>query len=68
MKRILEAEDGGVSQVGSQVIVAGWVKTGREQGSGAHEPWVFLELNDGSTFYSLQVGHSLESSEVLHTC
>ncbi|KAK9807936.1 hypothetical protein WJX73_004913 [Symbiochloris irregularis] len=55
MKRILEAEDGGISQVGSQVVVAGWVKTGREQGSGAHEPWVFLELNDGSTFYSLQV-------------
>ena len=55
IKSILEAEDSGLAEVGKSVIIAGWVKTGREQGSGAHEPWAFLELNDGSSFYNLQV-------------
>lgn len=40
-------------QVGRTLRVGGWVKTGREAGGGA---WVFLEINDGSCFQSLQVG------------
>ena len=59
IKSILEAEDSGLSLVGQSVVVAGWVKTGREQGSGAHEPWAFLEVNAGSSFYNLQVNIAL---------
>ena len=40
-------------QVGRTLRVGGWVKTGREAGGGA---WVFLEINDGSCFHTLQVG------------
>ena len=40
--------------MGKSLCVAGWVKTGRQQGSGAYEPWAFLELNDGSTLSNLQ--------------
>ena len=54
IKSIVEAEDEGLSNVGSSLLVAGWVRTGRQQGSGAHEPWAFLELNDGSTHANLQ--------------
>ena len=39
-------------QVGQTLRIGGWVKTGREAGGGA---WVFLEVNDGSCFQSLQV-------------
>ena len=55
IKAILEASDEGLSLVGKSLCVAGWVKTGRQQGSGAYEPWAFLELNDGSTLSNLQV-------------
>ena len=55
IKSIVEAEDEGLSNVGSSLLVAGWVRTGRQQGSGAYEPWAFLELNDGSTHANLQV-------------
>ena len=55
IKSIVEAEDEGLSNVGSSLLVAGWVRTGRQQGSGVHEPWAFLELNDGSTHANLQV-------------
>ena len=43
------------NMVGKSLCVAGWVKTGCQQGSGAYEPWAFLELNDGSTLANLQV-------------
>ena len=39
-------------QVGQTLTIGGWVKTGREAGGGK---WVFLEVNDGTTFLSLQV-------------
>jgi aspartyl/asparaginyl-tRNA synthetase len=42
-------------QAGQTLRVGGWVKTGREAGGGA---WVFLEVNDGSCFQSLQVGNT----------
>ena len=41
------------SQIGRTLRVGGWVKTGREAGAGA---FAFLEVNDGSSFESLQVG------------
>ncbi len=39
-------------QVDQTLIIGGWVKTGREAGGGK---WIFLEVNDGSSFQSLQV-------------
>lgn len=39
-------------QINRTIRVGGWVKTGREAGAGA---FAFLEVNDGSTFESLQV-------------
>lgn len=39
-------------QVGQTLTIGGWVKTGREAGGGK---WVFLEVNDGTSFLSLQV-------------
>jgi hypothetical protein len=52
IKSILGREDKGVGLHGQTITVAGWVKTGREQGKGA---FAFLELNDGTCFSSLQV-------------
>lgn len=40
------------SQIGQTLRVGGWVKTGREAGAGA---FCFLEVNDGSSFESIQV-------------
>ena len=65
IKAILESPDEGVSLVGKSLCVAGWVKTGRQQGSGAYEPWAFLELNDGSTLANLQVRRPSIHSESL---
>ena len=65
IKSIVEAKDEGLSNVGSSLLVAGWVRTGRQQGSGAHEPWAFLELNDGSTHANLQV-HRLHDACMVH--
>ena len=65
IKSIVEAKDEGLSNVGSSLLVAGWVRTGRQQGSGAHEPWAFLELNDGSTHANLQV-HRWQDAFVVH--
>ncbi len=39
-------------QVGQTLTIGGWVKTGREAGGGK---WIFLEVNDGTSFQSLQV-------------
>ena len=39
-------------QVDQTLIIGGWVKTGREAGGGK---WIFLEVNDGTSFQSLQV-------------
>jgi len=52
IRSILEAEDGGRSLVGQELVVGGWVKTGRAAGAGE---WCFVELNDGTCFDSLQV-------------
>ena len=41
------------TQIGRTLRVGGWVKTGREAGAGA---FAFLEVNDGSSAESLQVG------------
>ena len=40
-------------QAGRTLTVGGWVKTGREAGGGK---WIFLEINDGTSFQSLQAG------------
>ena len=42
---------GGRSYDGVEIVVGGWVKTGREQGKGS---FAFLELNDGSCATNLQ--------------
>lgn len=39
-------------QVGQTIRIGGWVKTGRGAGGGE---WVFLEINDGTCFESMQV-------------
>lgn len=39
-------------QVGQTIRIGGWVKTGRGAGGGE---WVFLEVNDGTCFDSMQV-------------
>ncbi|CAK0787728.1 hypothetical protein CVIRNUC_010950 [Coccomyxa viridis] len=57
---IVEAADGGVHAVGQTLTIGGWVKTGREAGGGK---WVFLEVNDGTTFLSLQAVVPLEVAE-----
>jgi len=61
---ILESADGGKSMIGRTLRVGGWVKTGREAGAGA---FAFLELNDGSTFDSLQVMVTKEVAAELGT-
>lgn len=61
VKSILGRSDQGVGLHGQKVTVAGWVKTGREQGKGA---FAFLELNDGSTFSSLQVVVQSETYDI----
>lgn len=38
--------------MGQTLTIGGWVKTGREAGGGK---WIFLEVNDGTSFQSLQV-------------
>ena len=52
VKKLVEAADGGASLEGSTISVGGWVRTGREQGN---KTFAFLEVNDGSSFASLQV-------------
>ncbi|KAL5720538.1 asparagine--tRNA ligase [Ranunculus cassubicifolius] len=52
IKSIISSADGGASLSGQRITVAGWVKTGREQGKGK---FAFLELNDGSCAGNLQV-------------
>ena len=49
---LTQAKDGGASLEGTEVSVGGWVRTGREQGN---KTFAFLEVNDGSSFASLQV-------------
>ncbi|EIE23345.1 asparaginyl-tRNA synthetase, partial [Coccomyxa subellipsoidea C-169] len=43
-------------QVGQSLRIGGWVKTGRGAGGGE---WVFLEVNDGSCFNSMQVAEAV---------
>lgn len=50
-------------QIGKTLRVGGWVKTGREAGGGA---FAFLEVNDGSSFESIQVGTPMPIRE--HCC
>ncbi|KIZ00208.1 asparaginyl-tRNA synthetase [Monoraphidium neglectum] len=57
---ILGTSDGGKSLAGTKLRVGGWVKTGREAGAGA---FAFLEVNDGSSFDSLQVMVTKEVAE-----
>lgn len=52
IKSILSRADGGASLAGETVVIAGWVRTGREQGKGS---FVFLEVTDGSCAANLQV-------------
>jgi len=52
VSRILLAQDGGKSLVGSIVSLCGWVRTKREAQKGA---MLFVQLNDGSCVGSLQV-------------
>ncbi|XP_057526246.1 asparagine--tRNA ligase, cytoplasmic 1-like [Amaranthus tricolor] len=52
IKSILGRPDGGASLAGESVVVAGWVRTGREQGKGS---FAFLEIADGSCAANLQV-------------
>lgn len=59
---ILGAADGGKSQVGQTLRVGGWVKTGREAGAGA---FAFLEVNDGSSFESIQIMVTKEVAEAV---
>ena len=49
---VLERADGGKGLAGTELVVGGWVRTGREQGKGA---FAFLEIVDGSCSRSLQV-------------
>lgn len=52
IKELLHSPQGGLDFIGKTIVVAGWAKTIREQGSGR---FVFIELNDGSCFASLQI-------------
>lgn len=62
IKSVLGTEDGGKSMIGKTLRVGGWVKTGREAGGGA---FAFLEVNDGSSFESIQVMVSKEVAEAV---
>ena len=53
IKSITSSSDGGMSLVGTRIVVGGWVKTGRLQGKG--NSFCFIALNDGSTPDNLQV-------------
>ncbi len=55
IKEILSAGHGAV---GANVTVCGWARTVRIQGAGT---FAFIELNDGSTFQSLQVRPPLDT-------
>lgn len=50
IKQILHAEDKGLSLLGQEITVKGWVRTVRSQ-----KTFTFIELNDGSTLSNLQV-------------
>jgi asparaginyl-tRNA synthetase len=50
IKQILHAEDRGLSLLGQEITVKGWVRTVRSQ-----KTFTFIELNDGSTLANLQV-------------
>eukprot|EP01090_Pellita_catalonica_P017803 TRINITY_DN548_c0_g1_i1.p1 TRINITY_DN548_c0_g1~~TRINITY_DN548_c0_g1_i1.p1 ORF type:complete len:520 (+),score=108.22 TRINITY_DN548_c0_g1_i1:58-1617(+) len=66
VKSIRAREDEGVGLIGNSVVVSGWVKTRRIQGGGK---FAFVELNDGSTFYNLQliIDSKIEGFEDLKT-
>ncbi|BDA47172.1 Asparagine-tRNA ligase, cytoplasmic 1 [Coccomyxa sp. Obi] len=59
---ILLSEDGGVHAVGQTIRIGGWVKTGRGAGGGE---WVFLEVNDGTCFESMQALVTVEVAEAV---
>eukprot|EP01120_Amphizonella_sp_Union-15-10_P006693 TRINITY_DN2192_c0_g1_i1.p1 TRINITY_DN2192_c0_g1~~TRINITY_DN2192_c0_g1_i1.p1 ORF type:complete len:540 (+),score=96.87 TRINITY_DN2192_c0_g1_i1:120-1739(+) len=52
IKNILGRKDEGVGLIGSNIGVAGWIRTVRLQGGGA---FAFVEINDGSMHKGLQV-------------
>lgn len=52
-------------QVDQTLTIGGWVKTGREAGGGK---WIFLEVNDGTSFQSLQVTPQSSLRQHLSTC
>ena len=52
MKDLVTRADKGKSLVGETITIAGWVKTGRDQGKGA---FAFLHVNDGTHPDSIQV-------------
>ncbi|KAK9905717.1 hypothetical protein WJX75_005086 [Coccomyxa subellipsoidea] len=62
IKTIIDSEDGGSHAVGQTIRIGGWVKTGRGAGGGE---WVFLEVNDGSCFDSMQALVTLEVAEAV---
>ena len=53
------------SLAGQTVAVAGWVKTGRENGNNT---FAFLEINDGSSFANMQVLLPKEVHELKPLC
>jgi len=62
---IISQPDGGASLAGQTVAVAGWVKTGRENGNNT---FAFLEINDGSSFANMQVLLPKEVHELKPLC
>eukprot|EP00038_Savillea_parva_P007657 m.171679 g.171679 ORF g.171679 m.171679 type:complete len:567 (-) comp13405_c0_seq1:188-1888(-) len=56
--KLLEA---GPSLIGQEVVVGGWVKTGRKQGK---DTFVFLEVNDGSSRENIQLMVMAETYDI----
>eukprot|EP00035_Acanthoeca_spectabilis_P034859 m.31218 g.31218 ORF g.31218 m.31218 type:complete len:607 (+) comp6913_c0_seq1:110-1930(+) len=58
VKRLLEA---GKAMIGQEVVVGGWVKTGRKQGK---DTFAFLEVNDGSSMENAQLMVTAETYDI----
>jgi aspartyl/asparaginyl-tRNA synthetase len=56
--KLLEA---GKSMIGKEVVVGGWVKTGRKQGK---DTFAFLEVNDGSSRENVQLMVTAETYDI----
>ena len=52
LKDLATRADRGKSLIGTDITIAGWVKTGRDQGKGA---FAFLNINDGTHPEGIQV-------------